>query len=180
MNYLDIILAIPILWGLYKGLNSGIIKALASLAALVLGTYGAVHFAEIVEPELAQHLSIDGAYLSAISFAASFIIIVLLVRLLGLFLDRLIKLVALGVLSRLLGGLFGALKAAFVISALLLIVNIFDVHLDLIPEKEKKQSLLYSPISKLVPALLPEAEDGPSLKEQAEKTLEKVEKAIPL
>ena len=126
MNYLDIILSIPLLWGLYKGLTKGIIKELASLLALLLGIYGAVHFSELAQPFLSENLSIDESFLPMISFAATFIIIALLVRLVGLVLDKLIKLVALGMISRLLGGVFGVLKSAFVISALLLIFNTID------------------------------------------------------
>lgn len=180
MNYLDIILAIPLLWGLYKGLSSGIIKELSSLLALLLGIYGAVHFSALLEPELAQHFSIEASYLPALSFGITFIVIVLLVRLLGLLLDKIIKLVSLGMLSRLLGGVFGVLKAAFIMSALLLMFNVFDVHLELIPKKQKKQSLLYMPISQLVPAILPESENGQSLIKEAEKALKKIEQTIPL
>lgn len=180
MNYLDIVLAIPLLWGLYKGLSSGIIKELASLAALLLGIYGAVHFSEKLQPILIEQLSVDPDLLPAIAFGATFILIVLLVRLLGLMIDKLVKLVALGLLSRLLGGLFGVLKAAFVLSALLLIVNGLDAYMDLIPKKQKKQSVLYTPISQLVPALLPEANDSKPLLKEAEQTLKKIEKTIPL
>jgi membrane protein required for colicin V production len=52
MNYLDIILAIPLLWGLYKGVSKGIIKELASLVALIVGIYGAVHFADSIQGQL--------------------------------------------------------------------------------------------------------------------------------
>ena len=63
MNYLDIILSIPLLWGLYKGITRGIIKELASLLALVLGTYGAIHFSEQIQPTLQANTSIDESYL---------------------------------------------------------------------------------------------------------------------
>ncbi|MBC8464568.1 MAG: CvpA family protein [Bacteroidetes bacterium] len=180
MNYLDIILSIPLLWGLYKGLTKGIVKELASLLALLLGIYGAVHFSELAQPFLSENLSIDESFLPMIAFAATFIIIALLVRLVGLALDKLIKLVALGMVSRLLGGIFGVLKSAFVISALLLIFNTIDYHLELIPNEQKKSSLLYQPISQMVPAILPEAKDGNTLIKEAEKVWEQAEESIPL
>lgn len=180
MNYLDIILSIPLLWGLYKGLTRGIIKELASLLALIFGIYGTVHFSEQLKPFLQENTSIDESFLPIIAFAATFIVIVLLVRLLGLLLDKIIKMVALGMISRLLGGVFGVLKTAFIISALLLVFNTLDYHLELLPKEEKKKSLLYQPISEIVPLLLPEAEDGNSLIEEAEKVWQKAEEAIPL
>ena len=77
--------------------------------------------------------------------------------------------VALGMISRLFGGVFGLLKTAFIIGALLLVINMLDYHLKLIPIEQKKNSLLYQPISEMVPFLLPEIEDGNSLIEEAEK-----------
>ena len=180
MNYLDIILSIPLLWGLYKGLTRGIIKELALLLALILGIYGAVHFSEQFQPTLQANTSIDESFLPIIGFAATFIVIALLVRLLALMLDKIIKLVALGIISRLLGGVFGVLKTTFLISALLLVFNTLDYHLELIPNEQKKNSLLYQPISEMAPLLLLEAEDGNSLIEEAEKVWQEAEEVIPL
>ena len=87
--------------------------------------------------------------------------------------------VSLGMISRLLGGVFGVLKTAFIISALLLVFNTLDYHLKLIPGEQKKKSLLYQPISEMVPFLLPEIEDGNSLIEEAEKVWQEAEEAIP-
>jgi len=180
MNYLDIILSIPLLWGLYKGLTRGIIKELASLLVLILGIYGAVHFSEQLLPTLQENTSIDDSFLPIVAFAAAFIVIILLVRLLVLILDKIIKLVALGMISRLLGGVFGALKMAVIISTLLLVFNTLDYHLELIPDEQKKNSLLYQPISEVVPLLLPEAEYGNYLIEEAEKVWQEAEEVIPL
>ena len=180
MNYLDIILSIPLLWGFYKGLTRGIIKELASLLALILGIYGAVHFSEQLQPTLQANTSTDQSFLPIIAFAATFIVIVLLVRLLGLILDKIIKLAALGMISRLLGVVFGVLKTAFIISALLLVFNTLDYHLELIPNEQKKKSLLYQPISEMFTLLMPEAEGGNSLIEEAEKVWQEAEEVIPL
>ncbi len=180
MNYLDIILLIPLLWGLYKGLTRGIIKELASLGALVLGIYGAVHFSDQLQPTLQENTSMDDSLLPIITFAATFIVIVLLVRLIGLLLDKIIKMVALGMISRLLGGVFGMLKTAIIISALLLVFNTLDYQLELIPKEQKKNSLFHQPISDMVPLLLLDKQDGNSLIEEAEKVWQEAEEVIPL
>ena len=60
--------------------------------------------------------------------------------------------------------------------ALLLIFNTADYYLDLVPKKQKKESLLYAPISSLVPSIVPEAKDGSSLLKEAQKAMEEVEK----
>jgi len=89
-------------------------------------------------------------------------------------------LVALGILSRLLGGLFGILKTAFIISALLLVINTFDYHLNLIPFEQKNSSLLYRPLSNMIPSIAPKVNDGNSLIEEAQKIWEDAEQKINL
>lgn len=180
MNYIDIILSIPLLWGLYKGLKRGIIKELTSLLALILGIYGAVYFSEQLHATLQANINVDDSLLPTISFAASFIMIVFFVRLMGLLIDKIIKMVALGMISRLLGGFFGLLKTAFVISALLLVFNTLDHQLELIPKEQKKNSLLHQPISEMVTILIRDVEDVNGLMEDAEKIWQEAEEVIPL
>ena len=178
MNYLDIILVIPLLWGLYKGVSKGIIKELASLMALIIGIYGAVHFADSIQPYIKNSLSIESSFLPILSFAITFIGIVLVVRFIGYIVDKIIKLVALGFISRVLGGVFGVLKTAFIISALLLIVNTFDYYLNLIPLEQKNASVLYRPLSNMIPSIAPNVSDGNSLINEAEKIWEEAEQKI--
>ena len=42
MNYLDIVLGVVLLIGLFRGLMNGLIVEIASIAALLLGIYGAM------------------------------------------------------------------------------------------------------------------------------------------
>ena len=44
MNYLDIIIIIPLIWGAYKGFRKGFIIEIASLIALILGIWGGINF----------------------------------------------------------------------------------------------------------------------------------------
>ena len=180
MNYLDIVLAIPLLWGLYKGISKGIVKELSSLVALIVGIYGAVHFADSIHPYLKEQFSIESSFVPIVSFAITFIMIVLLVRLIGILLDKVIKMAALGVISKLLGGIFGVFKTAFIISGLLLVINTFDYYLKLIPVDQKKASILYQPISEMIPSIMPNVKDGDSLIDEAEKIWEEAERKINL
>ena len=62
---------------------------------------------------------------------------------------------ALGLVNRLAGLLFGMLKTAFLISIFLVILNGVNSRVPFIPEEHKKNSLLYQPLSKLAPAIFP-------------------------
>ena len=83
MNYLDIVLAVPLLWGLYKGISKGIVKELASLIALIAGIYGAVHFADSIHPYLKEHFSITTSFVPIISFGITFVAIVLGIKIIA-------------------------------------------------------------------------------------------------
>ena len=127
----------------------------STLAALLFGIWGAVHFSDITSDLLYRHLNLQTQYLSLISFALTFILIVIAVHILARAIDKLLKAVALGFLNRLAGMLFGILKTALIISIILVLVNNIDKRVPFIPEEHKEGSLLYEPLSKLAPAIFP-------------------------
>ena len=67
--------------------------------------------------------------------------------------EKFINLLALGIFNKLAGAAFGTLKFAVIISVAILILNKFDVNKSL--ERKANGSLLFNPIAKLVPAIIP-------------------------
>jgi membrane protein required for colicin V production len=155
MNYLDIILAIPLLWTIYRGFTKGFILSLASLLALLLGIYGAINFSDLLAAPINNLLHPDPKYLQIIAFAVAFILIVLIVHLIAFFLDRLVKAVALGFVNRMAGVLFNLIKMAFILSVIMSLLDYLGQHKSLIPQKDKEESVLYIPISKVAPFIFP-------------------------
>lgn len=153
MNWLDIVLAIPLLWFMYKGFRNGLIIELASLAALVLGIFVALHFSFYAKEFLIDNFDIADNYLNIIAFAITFIIVAILVYLVGKIIHKLVSIVALGFLNRLAGGIFGLLKAALVLSVILYFLNGFDSSL--IKAEVKENSFLYEPVESIVPMIIP-------------------------
>jgi membrane protein required for colicin V production len=153
MNWLDIVLAIPLLWFLYRGFRNGLIIELASLAALILGIYAALHFSFYVQGYLEENFEIAENYLYIISFAITFLIVAIIVYLAGKIIHKVISIVALGFLNRLAGGIFGLLKAALVLSVILYFINGFNSGL--IKSDVKESSILYEPIESIVPMIIP-------------------------
>jgi len=151
MNYLDLILAVPLIWAIYKGFTKGFIIEVASLIAIVLGIYGAIHFSYYI----ADLLKLKSAYASIINFAITFLIIVIAIYLLAKMLEKSMNLLALGLFNKLAGAFFGMLKVAFILSVLLIIINKIDTKVTIIPQKTRQASLLYSPISSIAPFIIP-------------------------
>ena len=151
MNYIDIILAVPLLWALYRGFTKGFIIEIATLIALILGVYGSIHFSYFISDKLNLHSSFS----HLISFAITFLIIVIVIFLLAKLLEKSINLMALGIFNKLAGAFFSLLKFAFIISVLLIFINKINSKTNIISDKTKDVSLLYQPVSGLAPAIIP-------------------------
>ena len=157
MSYLDIILCIPLIWGLYKGFTKGLVIQVASLLALVLGVYGAVLFSGLTQELLEANFQIDNKYLPLIAFVATFVAIVVAVHFLGKVLEKTIDMIALGLFNKIFGAVFGFLKAALILSVLVFVLELIDAQLSVIPQKEKNKSILYGPMGELIPTIAPDA-----------------------
>jgi membrane protein required for colicin V production len=155
MNYFDIIFLVLFIWSAYRGIKKGFIVMAASLAALILGIWGAVRFSYFTFNFLSTHFELKTQYLSLIAFAITFVVIVIIVHLIARLIEKLVEAVALGFLNKIAGLLFGLIKTAFILSVVLVIINTIDEKLPFIPEEHKNNSLLYKPLSKLVPAIFP-------------------------
>ena len=149
MSYLDIILGGLILFGAVKGLIKGLIVEIASLLALILGTYGAIHFSHFVSSTLSNYVEWEENYLNLVAFALTFACIIFVVSLLGKFLTKIAKVVALGTLNNLMGAVFGGLKIALIIGVLLLFFDKANNNFHLVGEDVINESILYQPVQEL-------------------------------
>jgi len=146
MNYLDIILIIPIAWGAYKGFKKGLVSEISSLAALIFGVYGAIKFSDYTSSQIMTTFEWDSKYLPVISFAITFIIIVILVHLLSNLIETLISKIALGFFNKILGLIFGMLKFGLILSIILVIFDSVEKNFEMISKKDKSISILYTPL----------------------------------
>ena len=108
MNYIDIILIVPILWGGFVGFKKGLIIEVISLLALGFGIWGGIHLSDHIGALLKDN--IDSEYLSIVAFALTFIIIVIAIYVIGKMLEKLINLVQLKLINKIAGVIFGVTK----------------------------------------------------------------------
>lgn len=155
MNIFDLIFVVLFAWAGYKGFSRGFVKSLATLAALVLGVWGAIRFSAYTSYLLIERFDLQSAYLPLIAFACTFIAIVLGVHLLATLLDKLLSAVALGIINRIAGVIFNLFKVAFLISVLLVIINNLHARYYFLPEEKTEESVLYEPLSSLAPLIFP-------------------------
>ncbi|WP_430814056.1 CvpA family protein [Carboxylicivirga sp. RSCT41] len=153
MNYFDIVAGIILILAIIKGFKNGLIIELASLAALVLGLFGAIRFSSITESFLIEY--IDSSYIGIAAFIITFILIVIGVHLIAKVVDKLASAIALGMVNRVLGAIFSLLKYAFIISVVIAILGSFEKTYSLIPEEQRESSHLYEPLQSIAPSVFP-------------------------
>ena len=54
MSFIDIVLGLLLIYGLFKGIKNGLLVEIASIIALIGGLYGAIHFSYITGDYLAM------------------------------------------------------------------------------------------------------------------------------
>ncbi|SDX60864.1 membrane protein required for colicin V production [Lutibacter oricola] len=155
MNTFDIIIAVILVFGFIRGILKGLFVEVASLISLIAGIYGAIHFSYFVGEFLAQKVDWDEQYITIVSFAITFAIIVLVISLLGKLFTKMADFASLGILNKILGGVFGALKLGLILSIVLLVFNKLNNTLPFISEDQTEESILYKPIKNLAPTLFP-------------------------
>jgi len=126
MNYLDIIISLILFYGLFKGFARGLIIEAASLLSIIIGIFGALTFTPIIESSLSFFLSNDKLPSSIVIFTASLILMVIGVNIFAKNLTKFIKLVSLGGINKVLGGVFGVSKYILLIGILLVFVDQFS------------------------------------------------------
>ena len=179
MNYLDIIFLVPLLFALYRGFKKGMIHMVASLAALVLGIFGAIKLRPMFASLLDSIFDISPDYMNVIAFSVAFVSIVLVVHLVAFVVEKLIKAVALNLVNRLLGMGIGLLVTAFVLSMILWPVNQINAEKQIIRPERIEGSILYKPLSAFAPAVFPYLKKQ-DWKEFIPKNKEDEENVVPL
>ena len=154
MNWIDIVILIILAGGLISGFRNGFVGEVASLAGLVLGLWGAIKFSWWTA-DLLEGMGLSFSLMPVIAFIVTFIIIAVIMQLIGGIVSGLLKAIALNWLNRIAGIAAGVFKAALFASVILLILDMVSDKHPVIPEEARKASVLYEPVSELVPTLLP-------------------------
>mgnify|MGYP000677744881 FL=1 len=155
MSIIDIVLGALLLFGLIRGAMKGLFVEVASLVALVLGVYGAIHFSGFAAEFLESKVDWAQKTINIVAFAITFVIIVLAISLAGKALTKLADFAALGIINKLAGGLFGALKIGLILSVLLIVFNKLNNTLPFMEKEDLEESILYKPVKSLAPMIFP-------------------------
>lgn len=149
MSFLDIILGLLLAYGLYKGLKNGLFVELASLVALIAGIFGAIHFSYIAGDYLHENMQWNERYINLAAFVSTFIVIVLIVHMAGKLLTKIADFAMLGLVNKIAGALFGALKVAIILGALLVFFDRINSSAGFVKSETMENSVLYEPVKEI-------------------------------
>jgi membrane protein required for colicin V production len=155
MNVFDIVLAALLIYGFVKGFIKGLFVEVASLIAIVGGVWGAIHFSYFAASILKEYVSWEENYISLTAFAITFVAIVIVVSSLGKLFTKLADFAALGLVNKIMGGIFGFLKAAFIMSVLLIFFNRINYNFSFVEKETMDNSILYEPVKRIAPTIFP-------------------------
>jgi len=155
MNVFDIVIAALLIFGFVRGVMKGLFVEVASLAALIGGVYGAIHFSYFIGDFLKEAVSWNQEYVSLAAFAGTFIIIIVTIALLGKMLTKLADFAALGVINKILGGVFGAIKIGLILSVVFIFFGKMNDTIPFVKKETLDESILYAPVKKIAPTIFP-------------------------
>lgn len=156
MNIVDLVLIILLIAAAIRGFVKGFFVEFASVAALILGVVCAMLFSDYLKTWLMGIISWRAETVKILAFLIIFVSVVVAVQLAANALEKFVRAIALGILSRIGGAVFGVIKTTFILSFLMFVIaKIESYDVTIIPKKPKSESKYYAPIEKLVPNLFP-------------------------
>lgn len=153
MNVLDLYIAIPILLGFVIGLFRGLIKETISLIIIIVGILLSRLLAPGISDKLIDWFNISPQAARPLSFIIAFLIIALVLIIIGRILHKMLKMLSLGLINSILGGIVSAIKFVLIVSVVLVLMEALDNKFSFMSNDLKEESMLYKPIKKITPDL---------------------------
>lgn len=147
---LDIIIAIALIFAIIKGYQRGLIVALFSILAFIIGIAAAMKLSTIVAEYIGKSTKVSEQWLPVISFALVFVIVVLLIRWGAILIQKSVQFAMLGWINRLGGILLFVALYILIYSVLIFYAD----QLELIKSETKKDSIAYSYIQPWGPKVI--------------------------
>lgn len=155
MNFVDILILIPLGYAGWKGFQRGIIIEVFTLLALLVGIYAGIHFSDFTANWLKETFGWDSEYLPVIAFTFTFLGIGAMVYFAGKMIEQMARVTALTPVNKFFGIIFAVLKMTYFISVFLVLLESYDEKGDFLPAKIKEKSLLYTPVLKVSTSTIP-------------------------
>jgi membrane protein required for colicin V production len=115
MNPFDMVIIVILGYCMIRGIFRGLIKEVFAALGVLAGIYIAYFYHETLTLILSEWMT-KTVYLQMISFVILFCLVFLMITVVGMLIRLIINIALLGVMDRIFGAVFGALKAILIIS----------------------------------------------------------------
>ena len=160
MNWLDVVLILPILWAIWKGWKHGFLYEIIMFLSIFAAIYIAIHFSDYAAEKLKEHVGFDGQYAPIVSFAVTFLLVVFGFFLLAKVVSGLINATPLEMPNRVGGSIFSLAKTLLLFSILFIFLIGINSRYKLVPDKTVEDSALAKPIYRFSLFILPAIEES--------------------
>lgn len=147
---IDIIVVILFLMALFKGFSKGLIVAVFSFLAYLIGLAAALKLSTLMADYIGTNIQVSQRWLPFLAFFLVFVVVVLLVRLGAKAIEGAVRMAMLGWLNRLGGVVFYLLIYFFIYSILLF----YATQLQLLKPDTIKASVFYNYIEPFAPKVM--------------------------
>jgi len=154
MNFIDFLIITLLVLFVILGFRKGFIISLATVAALILGIYIAVHFSNFLDRFLLENLKPSRTWLPILSFTITFLLIVISVLIIAKMMEKIIDVVGMGFLNHLGGAILGFIKGVILVSILIFIATSIDPKEKWLTKQDKEGSMVYRHVSQVFPGLM--------------------------
>ncbi len=149
MIYLDIFLGLIITWGAYNGFSKGLVKELTSVLSIISGIFLAKNFYPYLDIKLKTIFESESSFISILSSMIILSLTIMIFKIIARFLTKFLKLIALGLLNRIAGAVFGIIKSVLLLCIVIFIFSKINNITAAIENATLNQSLLYINIERI-------------------------------
>ena len=147
---IDIIFAVILIIAVIKGLRKGLVVALFSIVAFIIGLAAAIKLSAVVAVYLQKNVAVSNQWLPVISFIIVFLVVVVLVNLGGKLVEKTFEMAFLGWANRLGGAIFYLLLYTIIFSVFLF----YAEKINLVKQEMISNSVTYPYIKPWGPAVI--------------------------
>ena len=149
MNLIDSICLIILIYGSYKGFKNGIVNEVLSFFGILLGIYLSKTYYQVVDKYLVSVFDSTNQLVSLISVTLIFTLTIILSKILSKVITKALNIIALGLLNKLIGSVFGLLKYLLILCVITFIFSKTNDVFVFIETNKIEETQIFSKIQKI-------------------------------
>lgn len=155
MNWFDLVVVVIVVLSMIRGLFSGLVMQLATLAGIVLGAIFAGKLSEYIAPQLIKITDASPHIVGPLSYILAFIAILIGLFFAGKLIESFVDAIKMTSLNRLAGSIFCIAKWIVIFSILVNLLVEFDQEKKIIKEDVRNESYTYPLITEVAKTVIP-------------------------